>query len=849
MKRKKGRLLHHVMVVLLAVLLIGGGNGEGPAVVKAAGTAAVTIKITIEGYDGNDPAVLGTVTLKNLLTDEEWTNVAMSGNVIICEAQGCSPGTYACMIDGKIYGYQLAGITADSDMTCNYTFYTVHFMNGAEVYETEYVSKKEFLNSDNPVGNTATAPAVPPEKEGYDFAGWVTAEGGSDAFDFNSPITGVTTIYASWTEKVEAPVITDYPEIIGCNSTTNKSVSVTATGTDLSYQWQINRNDGSGFVDIPGETSASITVSRPETEQDGHLYKCVVSNAAGSAETGGIELVVYNRRGEKAKDKIAEALAGMTVSNDTSQDDIQNMVDTALANAGITRVITEVKNFNNTPATLDAAGKVSGYISVKCSGNIWEVSINKTIPMIHVCSLQSVPRQEPDCTASGKESYYHCEDCGKSYEDAGGTSLIADLGAWGNIAALGHTEDGGTVTKQPSDTEEGTRTYCCQRCGIELRIEAIPPTGGGQPDGEQGNIDKDVQTDGKAPDTQLSAPAAELADIILTPEEKQQVQSGADIKIILDVKDATGSVSNEDKALIEAALDDLTAADGSGTESKFTVGQHLDIGLFKVVGENRSAISQITQKITITIAVPEGLKSTDGGKARTFAVIRVHNGQVELLEDLDGNDDTITIATDRFSTYTIVYREGKDSGSGDGDDGNGGSGDDGNGGNTGTPGDGGNSGDTGNTGDSGTGGNTGAPGDGGNSGDTGNTGDSGNGGNTGAPGDGGNSGDTGNTGDSGTGGNTGAPGDGGNSGNTGNTGDSGNGGNTGAPGDSGNVNSGNNTPVTTQGKDSEPETGDTKGVELYAALAMIAGLAYLFLYFTDRKREMTEQAERKTVSK
>lgn len=304
-------------------------------------------------------------------------------------------------------------------------------MNGAEIYETEYVSKEKFSNSDNPVGNTATAPAVPPEKEGYDFAGWVTAEGGSDAFDFNSPITGVTTIYASWTEKVEVPVITDYPEIIGCNSTTSKSVSVTATGKNLNYQWQINRNDGSGFVDIPGETGASITVSRPETEQDGHLYKCVVSNEAGSAETGGIELVVYNRRAEKASEKIAEALAGMTVSNDTSQDDIQNMVDTTLANAGITRVIIEVKNFNNTPATLDTAGKVSGSISVQCSGNNWPVTINKIIPTVHVCSPQSVPRQEPDCTAPGRESYYHCAGCGKSYEDAGGASLIADLGTLG----------------------------------------------------------------------------------------------------------------------------------------------------------------------------------------------------------------------------------------------------------------------------------------------------------------------------------------------------------------------------------------------------------------------------------
>lgn len=235
------------------------------------------------------------------------------------------------------------------------------------------------------------------------------------------------------------------------------------------------------------------------------------------------------------------------------------------------------------------------------------------------------------------------------------------------------------MTKPPTGTEEGIRTYCCQRCGLELRTETIPSIGGGdQPGGEQGNIDKDVETDGKAPDTQLFAPAAELADIILTEGEKQQVQSGTDIKIILDVKDATGIVSNEDQALINAALDDLTTTEDPDTENKFTVGQHLDIGLFKVIGGNRSAISETAQKITITIAVPESLKSADGGRTRTFAVIRVHNGQVQLLEDLDSNEDTITIATDRFSTYTIVYRDGADNGNGNGGNGGTGSGDDGN---------------------------------------------------------------------------------------------------------------------------------------------------------------------------
>lgn len=463
---------------------------------------------------------------------------------------------------------------------------------------------------------------------------------------------------------VDSPVITDYPEIIGCNSTTRQSVSVTATGENLNYQWQINRNDGNGFVDIPGETGAVITVNRPQAEQDGHLYRCVVSNEAGSAETGGIELVVYNFRAVRAKEKIAEALEGMTVSNDTSEADIQGMVDTVLNNAGITRVITEIRNFNNTPAEEGVAGRVTGYIYVRCSGNVWEVNIDKIIPVPHVCSLEPVQRQEPTCTAPGKESSYRCEDCGKNYEDAAGTILIADLESWGNIPALEHIEDSGEVTKPATETEEGIKTYCCQRCGSKLRTETISATGAGDPpNGEQGKIDKAVETDGKSPGTQFSTPAAELADMILTSEEKQQVQSGTDIKIILDVKDVSGSVSDGDKALIETVINASAEGDSAGTGNKFVAGQYLDIGLFKVVGENRSAISETDRKITIIIDVPESLKNTGSEKERTFAVIRVHDGQVKILEDLDDNAATITIETDRFSTYAIVYQDRQDAGS------------------------------------------------------------------------------------------------------------------------------------------------------------------------------------------
>lgn len=41
-----------------------------------------------------------------------------------------------------------------------------------------------------------------------------------------------------------------------------------------------------------------------------------------------------------------------------------------------------------------------------------------------------------------------------------------------------HTEDTGTVVKEPTETEDGIRNYACSECGTVIRTETIPKTGG-----------------------------------------------------------------------------------------------------------------------------------------------------------------------------------------------------------------------------------------------------------------------------------------------------------------------------------------------------------------------------------
>ena len=85
---------------------------------------------------------------------------------------------------------------------------------------------------------------------------------------------------------------------------------------------------------------------------------------------------------EAAKAVVQEALAGITATNDTTKESIQNVINTALAEAGITDVTVKVENLTKTEATTGKTGSISGSISItsKNDSSVKDsVAISKTI--------------------------------------------------------------------------------------------------------------------------------------------------------------------------------------------------------------------------------------------------------------------------------------------------------------------------------------------------------------------------------------------------------------------------------------------------------------------------------------
>ena len=95
------------------------------------------------------------------------------------------------------------------------------------------------------------------------------------------------------------------------------------------------------------------------------------------------------------------------------------------------------------------------------------------VPPTHVHSLTVVMAKAATCEETGNKTYYTCSGCGKWFEDDTALVEITDKSSV-IIKALGHKWDSGVVTKAPTATKDGIRTYTCLRDSSHTKTELIP---------------------------------------------------------------------------------------------------------------------------------------------------------------------------------------------------------------------------------------------------------------------------------------------------------------------------------------------------------------------------------------
>ena len=216
----------------------------------------------------------------------------------------------------------------------------------------------------------------------------------------------------------------------------------------------------------------------------------------------------------------------------------------------------------------------------------------------------------------------------------------------GNTAT---TPDSHTLTITAKGNYTGTveQTYVI----IPAKAESAP--------GEEiaigsGKVKVDVKSEGTVPPATLLTDKAELLAMLvnsgdITADELVQIANGASVDIVLTVKEA--NVSDEVKTAM--------AQDAKG----YTIGQYLDISLFKymtVNGSQQAGVPLHTTKdaLTISVVVPDALINTNSAVNRTYCIVRNHEGTITVLDAaFDAAGKTLTFKTDRFSIYAIAYKD------------------------------------------------------------------------------------------------------------------------------------------------------------------------------------------------
>ena len=243
--------------------------------------------------------------------------------------------------------------------------------------------------------------------------------------------------------------------------------------------------------------------------------------------------------------------------------------------------------------------------------------------------------KEATCTENGQE-HRVCASCG--------------LEETREIKALGHkyaTE--WTTDKEATTLEEGSKSHHCLRegCTSVTDVTVIP------------KVEAPKKTDVKTEPTgdmkdSVKVDGIKNTDEILefTESEVEAIKNGDSVSIKVNVEDATKTVTNEDVEKIAATLkkDDKV--------KDYTVASYINIDVIKKVGDKESKLTTTTKELQFEITLTGNLINKDSSKERTYKILRIHDGNVDILDAaFDKDANKLTFKTDKFSTYAIIYND------------------------------------------------------------------------------------------------------------------------------------------------------------------------------------------------
>ncbi len=149
----------------------------------------------------------------------------------------------------------------------------------------------------------------------------------------------------------------------------------------------------------------------------------------------------------------------------------------------------------------------------------------------------------------------------------------------------------------------------------------------------------------------------------MTKEDAEALKTGAAARFEIVLEIAETEPEEAVRASIAGAL--------SGAE----VAGYADVLVKKIITDAQDQqeivnLSELKKPVVLVFQIPAELRQTSGGVSRNFTVLRTHqiNGVLvtEALSDEDGDPETYTVRSSRFSVYTLAYRDTQQKSSGSG---------------------------------------------------------------------------------------------------------------------------------------------------------------------------------------
>lgn len=272
--------------------------------------------------------------------------------------------------------------------------------------------------------------------------------------------------------------------------------------------------------------------------------------------------------------------------------------------------------------TEDAEG-VKTYICRRCN-----YSYTDNIPKKgenHEHSYSSSVTLEPACETAGERTYI-CS-CGRSYIEM--------------IPALGHDYEA-VVTKRPTKDEEGEKVYTCRRCKHSY-TETIPKGGEGDKEGSHTgstwmrgqSVTSDRGTGEMVMDIKTWKPQ--------TPDEKKRYACMGTEPV-----QYTLAKDNAYRIVIENAMQGpLCFASFESALDGYTIGRTYNIYTLP------NNVYSREQEVQFTLTIPEAVYK----EGRNYKMICVtKNGVPVIYDDLDDEPRTITVRTNKFYAYALIYK-------------------------------------------------------------------------------------------------------------------------------------------------------------------------------------------------